>query len=164
MSIDLLVKPLRSWFWSLDLIPYDIGTWTPILLGDGTAGTFTYDAANTGADYTRRGNRVSFAGRVRITAITVAPTGNIYISLPFAPVAGSSHKVAGGTTITYFTGIASTAGYTQVHAYIYSGLAITGMVLARGGLGNPPSNVQGSEITLIGGGVDFLFYGEYRIA
>lgn len=72
------------------------GTWTPAFLGTGTAGTFTY-SLQQGA-YTLIGRLVYVTGRVTITAIGVAPTGQMRISgLPFTCEATYEHGVMFGT-------------------------------------------------------------------
>jgi hypothetical protein len=81
---------------------YETGTWTPTFTS--SAGSFTsitYDAAVTGAKYTRIGNVVYIQGSMRTTAITVGTaSGNLLISgLPFAAVANSTGQdgTASGT-------------------------------------------------------------------
>ena len=56
---------------------YTEGTWTPIFFGSGTAGTFTY-TIQVGR-YTRIGNLCFIRGHIAISAIAVAPTGDVYI-------------------------------------------------------------------------------------
>lgn len=61
---------------------YEIGVWTPAFTGTTIAGTFTY-GAQTGV-YTRIGNQVFMHAFIAISAIAVAPTGNMSITgLPF---------------------------------------------------------------------------------
>jgi hypothetical protein len=63
---------------------YEEGTWTPVIQGGTTAGTYTYEAARTGGRYTKVGNTVTVWGIVRIDAITTAGTGALRIGgLPF---------------------------------------------------------------------------------
>jgi hypothetical protein len=60
------------------------GTWTPAFVGTGTAGTFTYVANGQAGVWSRFGDQCMIHAYVQISAITVAPTGNIQISgLPF---------------------------------------------------------------------------------
>lgn len=62
---------------------YKEGSWTPVFAGTTTAGTYTY-TAQTGV-YTRIGNQVIAHGRIAISAIGVAPVGNMRITgLPLA--------------------------------------------------------------------------------
>jgi hypothetical protein len=64
---------------------YERGTFTPAIQGTGTAGTFTYIAQR--GDYVRLGDVVWISLQCAISAITVAPTGNMRISgLPFTPM------------------------------------------------------------------------------
>lgn len=66
----------------------DVGTWTPVLRGTGTAGTFTYNV-QTGRYY-RFGKLVIATGRIDISAISVAPTLQIRIGgLPFTVLNGN---------------------------------------------------------------------------
>lgn len=63
---------------------YEEGTWTPQWKGSGTAGTFTY-SHQQGA-YIKIGQLIYWMCGLRVTAITVAPTGNLaVIGLPFTP-------------------------------------------------------------------------------
>lgn len=57
---------------------YDTGTWTPALAGTTIAGTFTY-ATQSGV-WRRIGDLVVVLGDVAISAISVAPTGNMTIT------------------------------------------------------------------------------------
>ena len=94
---------------------YATGTWTPAFAGTTIAGTFTYNV-QTGF-YTRIGNRVFVNFFVGITAIAVAPTGNMTITgLPFpsANVANGYH----GLTLPYVHNLNMIAGAFQVGALI----------------------------------------------
>ena len=71
-----LVGPLMPWI--VDRIPIVSGTWTPAFAGTTIAGSFTY-AAQLGR-YTRVGNQVIIHAYVQISAIGVAPTGNMQIT------------------------------------------------------------------------------------
>jgi hypothetical protein len=63
---------------------YEEGTWTPVIQGGTTAGTYTYEAVRTGGKYTKVGNMVTVWGIVRIATITTAGTGSLRIGgLPF---------------------------------------------------------------------------------
>lgn len=65
-----------------DEIVAPTGTWTPVLKGTGTAGTFTY-TVQTGR-YIKFNKWIIATGRIDISAISVAPTGNMRIGgLPF---------------------------------------------------------------------------------
>lgn len=165
MSDDLALQkmarrlrdPLRGW----GFVALDSGTWTPVLQGSGIAGTFTYDATNTGGEYTRLGNRVLFQGRVRITAITVNPTLNLTITgLPIT--AGSpSFGRAGDGAFGSWQGFTLPAGYTQVGLLIVGGT--TACTIQRMGSAVAQATMQGADVALVGGVANFDFYGEYRV-
>lgn len=86
------------------------GVWTPAFFGDGgTPGTFTY-TAQVGR-YTRLGNLCILQGIVAISAITVAPTGNMRIAnLPLT----INSVINGGVYFTYIGGFNYTAGATEL--------------------------------------------------
>ena len=139
---------------------YDVGTFTPVLQGTTIAGTFTYDVPNTAGAWSRIGNRVSFNGRVRITAIGVAPTGNLQIiTLPITP-ASIAGNIAGGASVV-FTGITLTAGHTQVVGEVQSGAA--SMRLFEVGSNIAAASVLGGALVLVGGVGDFRFSGQYQV-
>lgn len=139
------------------------GTWTPALFGDGTAGSFTYDLTNTGGEYTRDADRVDFNGRVRITAITVAPTGNMYITLPSVYTVATVAYTAGvgGSPLIQCRGVTMSAGHTWISGYLISAQAR--LYLNENGSAVAPANIQGTQIALVGGSLDFIFAGHYRI-
>jgi hypothetical protein len=140
---------------------YSTGTWTPAFQGSGTAGTFTYDTGLTGGEYTRSGNRVFFNGRIRITAIGTAPTGDLRITgLPIA-AASPAFGVAGGAALTIWHGLTLPANYTQVMLRITNGT--TYLNLTRGGSNQSQANVQGGELVLVTSVANFDFEGHYRI-
>lgn len=141
---------------------FDSGVWTPTLVGSGTAGTFTYDATNTSAEWSRFGNRVLVNGRVRITAITVAPTNNLGIGgLPFVS-ATSGQQVAGGLAILSYTGITLTGARTQLNAIVTD--AVQTALLFESGSNLATAIVQGTGLVLVGGVGDFRFEGQYTVA
>lgn len=135
------------------------GTWTPTLVGSGTAGTFTYGAGN-GGDYQRVGNWVHFAGRIFITATSVAPTGSLAIGgLPIAAAATVGSVIAGGANIFNWNGFNVAAGYTQVDGQILTGESDIGII--KNGDNLAPAYVQGSEAATT---IDLQFWGAYRVA
>jgi len=139
---------------------YATGTWTPVLAGDTIAGTFTY-GAETGADYTRHGNRVFVNGRIRITAVAVAPTGALRITgLPFA--AASTSAIAGGLDLSLWHGITLTAGHTQLSLRILN--TLTNAQFMESGSGVAAAGVVGGAFALIAGFADFQFTGAYQTA
>lgn len=140
---------------------YVSGIWTPVLAGSTIAGTFTYDATNTGGGYTRIGNRVLINGRIRITAIAVAPTGNLMITgLPIAATA-SAFNFPGGVSLPEWRGITLTAGETMLGGRILS--SVSQIELMESGSGIAPANVQGGALALIAGVINMLFFGEYVV-
>lgn len=137
------------------------GSWVPTLIGLTTAGTLTYDATNTKAEYTRLANRVFFQGRIRFTAIPVAPVGTMVITgLPFT-AATTGFNVAGGATFAAWT-VDLPAGYTYVNGVVPD--SGTNLQLERDGDNVAPTAVLGAEIVLIGGVANFFFAGQYRVA
>lgn len=138
---------------------YDTGSFTPTLTGSTTPGTFTYVAGTSLIEWTRIGNRLEFNGRVGISAIPVAPTGNIQISgFPFVAVANATMLIAGGgTLITWQLNVV--AGYTDVSLQIATGA--TDMVLLKNGDNLAPATVTPAELLAV---ADFRFFGQYRVA
>lgn len=153
------IEALKARVRELEMTEYPVstGTWTPVLVGSGTAGSFTY--TGTGAEYTRIGDRVLISGRVNITATSVAPTGNLTITgLPFTPAASAS-VVAGGVTFIAWSNINVAAGYTDVSGSILNGTAAINLI--RSGDAVASAIVQGGELAAA---IDLQFFGEYRIA
>jgi hypothetical protein len=135
------------------------GTFTPTLVGSGTAGTFTYVANANLVEWTRVGNRLFFNGRVQISAIAVAPTLNMSINgWPYAGVADTNMAIAGGASmIVWQANIA--AGYTQVAGQFANGSS--SMLLVESGDNVGLAVMQGGEIITT---TQFRFEGSYRIA
>jgi len=133
---------------------------TPTLVGATTPGTFTY-AAQTAASYLRLANRVWIWGQVRISAITVAPAGNMYIgALPFT-AATVTYEEAGEVTFSTWQGITFPVNYYQLGGYVLS--AESRVSIIRNGSGQAAARVQGAEIGLIGGLFVLRFGGSYEI-
>jgi hypothetical protein len=146
---------------SLSKLNYNKGTWTPALVGTTIAGTFTYDATSTSGEWTRIGNRIHLNGRVRITAITVAPTGTLTITgLPFTSAA-PVFNIPGGAVFTGWQGITLPAGYTQIALRLLASATI--FTITRTGSNVAQVGCQGGEFVLVGGLANFDFFGEYRI-
>lgn len=140
---------------------YDFGTFTPALQGTTIAGTFTYDATTTACYWSRFGNRVLLNGRVRITAITVAPTGNLQIiTLPFTP-ATVTGNIAGGVLFQTWTGITLTGARTMLSGDILSGAAA--IRFFESGSNLAAASVIGGGLVLVGGSADFRFSGQYMV-
>lgn len=96
------------------LADYEEGTWTPTLVGDGTAGSYT--VATTSATYTKIGRQVTVTAGMNIT-VNSAGTGTVkFGGLPFAK--SSAQFIAGGITtsnVTYALTVLSVspAAYTS---------------------------------------------------
>lgn len=102
-----------------DMLRYDVGTFTPAFLGTSTAGTFTY-VSQLGV-YTRIEQLVFFRLTVGISAIGVAPVGDMRISgLPLTaastiqtPVATTVQQLDLGATTVQIMGRVLTSA-TQI--------------------------------------------------
>lgn len=69
-----------------DVAIVETGTWTPVLKGGTTAGTFTYDV-NTAGYYVKIGKLVYFFCRIATTDYSTHPTGRVKITgLPYTSV------------------------------------------------------------------------------
>ena len=65
---------------------YEEGTWTPVLEGSTTAGSYSYDTTRTAGTYTKIGNQVIIAFVFRVSAVSSAGTGDARIAgLPYTP-------------------------------------------------------------------------------
>jgi hypothetical protein len=81
---------------------YEEGTWTPVLQGSSTSGTYTYDTVRTGGTYTKIGNTVYIRGVIRVTGTTSAGSGDANIAnLPFPSAAahGSWGRLPGSLAV-----------------------------------------------------------------
>jgi len=137
---------------------YATGNFVPVWVGTTIAGTFTYTAASCIVEWSRFGNRLLYSGRIEISAIAVAPTGNLTITgWPFAAVADAGMTIAGGGAMIVWT-LNVDAGYTQVSLQAVNGSAVLGVV--RSGDNVAPATVLGGE--LIAG--NCWFEGQYRVA
>ncbi len=113
-------------------------TWTPTLIGSGTAGTPTY-AAQLGR-YTRIGSMVMASAYISITAKT-AIAGDIRVGgLPIAIGASEFCSAAIGA----FAGFTFAAGRTQLAAY--NGGGVSYLALTVSGSGVAPINVTDADI------------------
>jgi hypothetical protein len=139
---------------------YATGTFVPTLFGSGTAGTFTYNAADTEAVYTRLGNEVFIEGRVIISATAVAPTGNVSIGgLPFVSAAATNSGNIAGIFHTVWSGINLQAGYTYVAGVVVG--SVSSAFLYECGDNVARAIVQGGEMSAT---FDIFFSGHYRVA
>lgn len=134
------------------------GSFVPTWVGTGTAGTFTYTANQCLVEWTRIGNRLLFNGRIVITAITVAPTGNLQLAgWPFPGVADSNMTFAGGGPMTSWA-FNVAAGFTDVSIQLVNGSSLA--LIPKNGDNLAISAVAGSEL-IVG---DCRFEGQYRVA
>lgn len=107
-----------------------VGTWTPTLVGSGTAGTFTY--TNQVSSYEKIGRLVIARFGLSISATPGSPTGNMQIAgLPFTSNATPNDD--GHCFISVMTGITLDAGYTVLTGLI--GVSTTTILLIELGSG-----------------------------
>lgn len=100
-------------------ISYSQGTWTPTLLGTGTAGTPTY--TNQTGTYEVVGRQVVVRFNLQVSALG-GPTGFMLVGgLPFA--SGGSGTDFGACVFNYASGITLDTGYTQFVADIQPGVS-----------------------------------------
>lgn len=134
------------------------GSFVPTLVGSTTAGTFTYVANVNVVEWTRIGNRVFFNGRVHISAIGVAPVGNMSINgWPYAAVADTNMTIAGTGAMSAWVANVP-AGYTEVGGQFTNGLST--MILFDSGDNIALQVMQGAEIIATS---QFRFSGNYRV-
>lgn len=115
-----LVGPLRAWFLGYGS-GYEEGVWTPAFAGDSTPGSMTYAALGQNGYYVRVGSLVFATFFLKLSAIAVAPAGNLYIGgLPFAQVAGANAFGHGGLG---WDNINLTAGCIDLTARVATGTA-----------------------------------------
>jgi hypothetical protein len=137
---------------------YETGSFTPTWVGTGTAGTFSYTANQCLVEWTRIGNRLFYSGRIVITVISVAPTGNLQLAgWPYPGVADTNMTYAGGGPMTSWS-FNVAAGYTDVGVQFLNGSSLP--LIPKSGDNLAISAVAGSEL-IVG---DCRFEGQYRIA
>jgi hypothetical protein len=74
---------------------YEEGTWTPVIQGSGTAGTYELDA-NTKCEYTKIGRLITLVVRIRLApTVTGGGVGDLYIL--GAPFTKSLNQIAMGS-------------------------------------------------------------------
>lgn len=142
------------------LLPYseqNVGTFTPTFIGSTIAGTFTYTTQN--GFYTRLGNRVLIDVHIAISAIAVAPTGNLQIGgLPFV----AATPDPGAFSIADYTGITLGAGYSQLGLRVTASASLA--TLTKSGSAIQALFVAGGALALIGGAAEIVLSGSYRVA
>ncbi|MCG8401989.1 MAG: hypothetical protein MJA84_10355 [Firmicutes bacterium] len=114
-SLDLcpaagIVKTKGNEIWHAGNLPYEEGTWTPVIYGETTAGTPTYIAQN--GVYKRTGNQVYAWGRIQLSS-KGGMAGDMKISgLPFTSRGSFRTAVIGlCTNITFPTNTKQLACY-----------------------------------------------------
>lgn len=142
--------------WLLPFTAENIGTWTPVFTGTTTVGSYTYTAQV--GHYTRLGNLCFIEATIGISAITVAPTGNVAISgLPF-----NAANVTSLFASIHFGSISNfkyAAGAIDLTAYINPNTAFIALRESFGNAGavdSPCANFTNANCQLI-------FSGHYEI-
>lgn len=150
--VQKLVDPLAGWGFVLA----KTGSFVPAWAGGTIAGSFTYTAASCLVEYAILGDRLFYNGRIVISAIGVAPTGNLTITgWPYPGVTDTGMLIAGGGGfITWAFNVA--AGYTDVALQFTNSAVAT---VLRSGDNVAIATVLGGE--LITG--DCRFAGHYKI-
>lgn len=111
-QVDALQARLAAW--------ERVCTWTPYFFGSGTPGTFTYAVQD--GQYSRLGPWAIIAGRLQISAISVAPTSNMRIGgLPLAVAAPAPAGVHhGGVAFTRVGNMIFTAGALMLTGSLFA--------------------------------------------
>ena len=135
----------------------NLGTFLPQFIGDIIGGAYTF--VNREGFYTRIGNVVTFAAYINISAIVVAPTGSLFVTMPL--VAGTTEVVQGALSLSFYGGITLTAGYTQLGVYASPGS--NRAPLLQSGSGVAAANIAASALALIGGVANIGYGGSYRV-
>ena len=156
---DQLAYSLRKAL-SVHLLPFtadNVGTYTPILLGSTIAGTFTYTLQN--GNFVRLGNTAFVTAHVSISAIAVAPTGNLQLGgFPFT----AATPDPGTLNLSDYTGFTLGAGYSQLGARITA--STTRALLIKSGSAIQALVLAGGALALIGGVAEIVYSGVYQIA
>ena len=132
------------------------GSFVPLWVGSTIAGSFTYTTAACLVEWTRHNDRLFFNGRIVISAIGVAPTGNLTITgWPYSGVTDGGMVIAGGGTLITWT-LNLAAGYTDASLQFTNSAVAT---VLRSGDNVAAVAVAGGEL-IVG---DCRFFGHYRI-
>lgn len=163
LKLQAQARALAPYLKTLVFTPFmESGSFTPVLVGSGVAGTFTYTANATLVEWTRFGSRLFYNGRIVITAITANPTLNMTVTgWPYAGVSDANMAIAGGGDMIGNRGITFPAGYTWSSLRFVNGSSAA--TILRNGSGVAGATVQGAEIGLVGGSIDLQFVGSYRV-
>lgn len=144
-----------------DVLYRATGTWPLALQGSTIAGVFVYGATTAGT-YTRLGNTVFIRGRIAITTVTTAPTGNLRITgLPFT-AATTTNGTPGAAQFTYWS-LCNLGGGAKVYlaGLISSGQTRIDLVVS--------DSAGGAAVALTGAvagvapNTDLIFTGQYEV-
>ena len=112
-GIDFSATTSASVMTSELLDDYEEGTWSPVISGSTTAGSFTYDRSGF---YTKIGNMVHIHAYINVSTVITTPTGSLNITgLPFAATGGA---FAFRSTAVMFTDLRGTTGVTVAQGNI----------------------------------------------
>jgi hypothetical protein len=106
---------------------YEEGTWTPVLQGSSTAGTYVYDTDRTAGVYRKVGNLVQVWGVYRVSSVTSAGTGDARIyGLPFSALAvtGSWARIPGLLRMQTGPTLANNGLFVFAEATTYLGMGL----------------------------------------
>lgn len=130
--------------------------WTPVLAGDGTAGTQTYAANGQVGRYSRAGGLVTAQFDILLTAKDAATAGNISIgTLPVTSLNVPGFVQSGWLGI--FSSVDLTAGYTHLSCYVLPN--DTKLYLSQQGDNIAAANVLAAAIgatTALRGGITYF--------
>jgi len=126
---------------------YASGTFTPAFTGSGTPGTFTYSGQS--GRYTRVGNLCYVRIYLEVSAVSVAPTGDLNVTgLPFTSAASF-----GALAVGYLNSFNLTANCVQLTAYVEASSTLIRLMEVFDNAGTtrfPAASFQPSGIILSG--------------
>lgn len=130
--------------------PYSQGTWTPVLLGAATPGTFTY--ASQQGTWEKIGRLVIARFQIQWTAITSAPAGSLEISgLPFTAGSDGGKDDMVGNIQSGTIGVTFDAGNTSLSISNIHSTALAGVKEYGSNVGQAlPSTNLGSTGVIAG--------------
>jgi hypothetical protein len=131
---------------------YEVGTWTPTLLGSSSNPTVSYN--QTSATYIKIGQSVHLHGRILATSISGGSGTALIGGLPFAT--SGSYRNAG--TIGYISNVSLGTGYTQFGLNPDAGTSTMRLVQSGSGIG---ANVI--SVGVIANNFDLTFSHSYRV-
>tara|TARA_X000000950_G_scaffold114009_1_gene143422 strand:- start:1029 stop:1847 length:819 start_codon:yes stop_codon:yes gene_type:complete len=131
---------------------YEVGTWTPTLLGSSSNPTVSYN--QTSATYIKIGQSVHLHGRILATSVSGGSGTALIGGLPFAT--SGSYRNAG--TIGYISNVSLGTGYTQFGLNPDAGTSTMRLVQSGSGIG---ANVI--SVGVIANNFDLTFSHSYRV-